>query len=135
MADPRLVLMAVVFAILLPRWHEVDDSTIQEFSEEESNIAEGVTVWLFQKKTAESVVQPTALHIKWSRRGGWFKKINLLINTTPALRATPPRLRREVYGSRSDFTCKASAHRSAWEKSKIQWSGAMAKGAFRSSPL
>ena len=87
MADPRLVLMAVVFAILLPRWHEVDDSTIQEFSEEESNIAEGVTVWLFQKKTAESVVQPTALHIKWSRRGGWFKKINLLINTTPALRA------------------------------------------------
>jgi hypothetical protein len=30
------------------------------------------------------------------RRGGWFKKINLLINTTPALRATPPRLRRGI---------------------------------------
>jgi len=25
-------------------------------------------------------------------QGGWFKKINLLTNTTPALRATPPRL-------------------------------------------
>ena len=29
-----------------------------------------------------------------------------LINTTPALRATPPRLRR-VFGSSSDSTCKA----------------------------
>ena len=88
MADPRLVLMAVVFAILLPGCMSWTTQRWQEFSEEESNIAEGVTVRLFQKKTAESVVQPTALHIKWSRRGGWFKKINLLINTTPALRAT-----------------------------------------------
>jgi hypothetical protein len=28
--------------------------------------------------------------------GGWFKKVDLLINTTPALRATPPRLRRGI---------------------------------------
>jgi len=33
------------------------------------------------------------------RRGGWFEKIDLLITTTPALRATPPRLRRGVWRS------------------------------------
>jgi hypothetical protein len=30
------------------------------------------------------------------RGGAVFKKINLLINTTPALRATPPHLRRGI---------------------------------------
>ena len=58
MADPRLVLMAVVFAILLPGCMSWTTQRWQEFSEEESNIAEGVTVRLFQKKTAGSVVQP-----------------------------------------------------------------------------
>src|SRR4030095_2482963 len=29
-------------------------------------------------------------------RGGWFKRTNRLISTTPALRATPPQLRRGI---------------------------------------
>jgi len=32
-------------------------------------------------------------------RGGWFHKIDLLTNTTPALRAAPPQLRRGLRDS------------------------------------
>jgi len=43
-------------------------------------------------------------HGELDQRSGLVQKA--LINTTPALRATPPRLRR-VFGSSSDSTCKA----------------------------
>src|SRR5437870_4447582 len=35
--------------------------------------------------------------------GGWFKKISSLISTTPALRATPPHLRRGVLSRRQPW--------------------------------
>ena len=40
------------------------------------------------------------------RRGGSFKEINLLNNTTPALRATPPQLRRGVLRVYPTFCAK-----------------------------
>jgi hypothetical protein len=38
--------------------------------------------------------------------GGSFNKINLLISTTPALRATPPQLRRGVFADAKTFSAK-----------------------------
>jgi hypothetical protein len=37
-------------------------------------------------------------------RGGWFNRINRWVNTTPALRATPPHLRRGILSSCNSFT-------------------------------
>ncbi len=53
--------------------------------------------------------------------GGSFKKINLLISTTPALRATPPHLRRGVLPSPPDTPLDPSSPYSASKASADVW--------------
>src|SRR5678815_1561600 len=55
---------------------------------------------------------------------GWLvQEINLLINTTPALRATPPRLRRGILLSLRLYVCLLYTSDAADERSSVDLGG------------